>query len=148
MKNPRRIGNLVMVLSALTLTGCGQGGADDQPDLGRVSGTVFFEGEVLPGASISFIPEEGRPATGKTDEQGMYELVYIRDTRGCKVGQNKVVITTVGEGEDLEELDGDDLDQSQLQRVVEKVPAKYNANSELIAIVNPGENTFDFRLEK
>lgn len=129
----------------LTFSGCS---SSDQPELGQVNGVVTLDGEPLIGAVVTFMPTAGRPATGTTDENGSYELTYIRDTRGTKVGTNKVSIS-MGEGtEDEAELEGDDADQSKLKNGPVSVPAKYNTKTELVAQVESGENTFDFHLEK
>lgn len=141
-----QLNSLLVVLSVISLAGCG-GGESDQPELGQVSGTVTFKGDVLPGASVSFVPIDGRPATGVTDEEGVYELVYIRNTQGCKIGQNKVMITTLDESGDSDELEGDNIVQTKDNLAQEKLPAKYNTETELIADVQSGKNTFDFRLE-
>lgn len=128
-------------------SGCGVG--SDQPELGEVKGFVTFEGKPLSGASISFIPEDGRPATGVTDQEGKYELMYIRDTPGCKVGRNKVVIRTFAEGEDEIEQEGDDAAPTQSPKATKEVlPPKYNDQTELEAQVEPGKNTFDWELKK
>ncbi|MCG6157522.1 hypothetical protein [Rubinisphaera margarita] len=136
----------VIVFAALVLCGCG--GSGDQPELGLVSGTVRFEGTPLPGAVVTFMPEAGRPASGVTDMRGVYELTYIRDTKGCKIGPARVSIAANAEGGDEMELEGDDVDQSQHTINADGIPARYNDETELTADVKPGENTFDFDLEK
>lgn len=129
----------------LTFSGCSSG---DQPELGQVNGVVTFEGQPLVGAVVTFMPTAGRPASGVTNDNGIYELTYIRDTRGTKVGTNKVSIS-LGEGtEDEAELEGDGADQSKLKKGSVSVPAKYNTKTELVAQVESGDNTFDFHLEK
>ena len=66
-----------------------------------------------------------------TDEQGHYELVYLRDILGAKVGKNRVVIRTVGPEAPQKEI----------------LPARYNSKTELQADVKPNENPpFDFDL--
>ncbi|WP_013628228.1 carboxypeptidase-like regulatory domain-containing protein [Rubinisphaera brasiliensis] len=129
----------------LTFSGCS---SSDQPELGQVNGVVTFDGAPLVGAVVTFMPTSGRPASGTTDENGSYVLTYIRDTEGTKVGTNKVSIS-MGEGAENEmELEGDDADQSQLKDRLAAIPEKYNTKTELVAQVEPGENTFDFHLEK
>ena len=131
----------------LSLSGC-SGTVDDQPDIGLVKGVVTLDGQPLSGASISFLPDSGRTASARTDANGNYELIYIRDTPGCKLGQNKVIITTLNDNaEDDNALEGDDA-VIKVERVKETLPAKYNRKTELVAMVKPGENTFDFKLTK
>jgi len=129
----------------LSLSGCG-GSGSDQPDLGLVRGAVSLNGEPLAKASITFVPDSGRPATAKTDEDGNYELIYIRNTPGCKTGHNKVVISTFTEAEDGAE-EGDDA-EIEIKSVKETIPARYNTKTKLEADVKAGENTFDFPLKK
>lgn len=136
---------ITSVALCLTLSGCG-GAENDQPDLGLVKGIVSLDGKPLVGASISFLPDAGRTASARTDANGYYELIYIRDTPGCKIGHNKVVITTLNDNEeDDSALEGDDA-VIKVKRVKEQLPAKYNRKTELEAIVKSGENTFDFEL--
>lgn len=140
-----RMMKLALLALCVSFAGCG-GGAGDQPDLGLVKGTVTFEGSPLSGASVTFMPDNGRPASGTTDSAGNYELTYIRDTKGCKVGHSKVVITSVVEGANEMENEGDDATPAEAAK--EKLPAKYNTDTELEADVKAGENTFNFDLKK
>lgn len=141
----QNIFKVTLLTLSLAITGCG-GGAGDQPDLGLVKGTVTFEGSPLAGASVTFMPDSGRPASATTDASGNYELVYIRDTKGCKIGHNKVMITSVVEGGNEMEAEGDDAAPAETTK--EKLPAKYNTDTQLEADVKAGENTFDFELKK
>jgi hypothetical protein len=92
------------------------------------------------------------PQGGRTDQHDKYELTYIRQTLGTKIGHNRVEIATNEEGEeDSEEFDdnGEDTETAQMPREREKttISARYNTKSELEADVKPGENVFDFHLE-
>lgn len=123
----------VLTVGVLTLCGCG--GARD--DLGSVSGTVTLDGAPLENAQIEFIPREGgSTAYGRTDADGEYEMMFTRDTRGASLGENEVRITTA----DVTMKDGNEV------AIPERVPAKYNRNSELKQTVESGSNTFDFSL--
>ncbi len=135
--------NITLMTFCLSFLGCGDADSD-QPELGLVNGIVSLDGEPLDGASVTFLPDSGRQATATTDADGNYELIYIRTTKGCKLGHNKVVISTLTEPEDAAE-EGDDA-KIEIKRVVEKVPRKYNTRTELEADVKPGENKFDFKL--
>lgn len=138
-----------MAMSVMLLSVAGCGGPGDQPELGQVQGTITFDGKPLSGVAVVFQPDSGRPANGFTDAEGKYELTYIRDIRGTKVGQNRVEVAPSEEAED----DADALlsaDSLETKRPVISgrltIPAKYNTASELKADVKPGENTFDFEL--
>lgn len=140
-----RDGFLAAAILLLTLSGCG--GVGDQPQLGLVTGSVMLDNEPVSGITVTFLPDNGRPATGKTDGNGDYELLYIRNTPGCKVGHNRVEIG-YGEGEDEGvEMEGDNVEQTPVKTGKKSIPARYNAESELEADVKPGENVFNFDLK-
>jgi hypothetical protein len=65
---------VALAASALALTGCGSGSTlDTEP----VKGLVTVDGTPVPGATIVFSPVvegQGAPATGFSDESGMYTL--------------------------------------------------------------------------
>jgi hypothetical protein len=136
----------------LGLSGCGA--ASDQPELGQVKGTVTLDGKPLSGMAVVFQPDNGRPAHGRTDAEGKYELTYIRDVKGTKIGHNRVEIgPSEGEEEEEEdsiEMEGDEATPAAQQPAASgkpKIPARYNTRSELEADVKPGENTIDFQLK-
>lgn len=127
--------------------------SSDQPDLGQVTGTVTLDGQPLTGVAVVFQPDNGRPARGMTDAEGKYELTYIRQTKGTKVGSNRVEIAPSEEGEseeseDVEVADGEPQPAAKVTKSGRPVvPARYNSQSELKVDVKAGENTFDFKLE-
>ena len=134
----------------LLLSSSGCGGPSDQPELGQVTGTITLDGKPLSGVAVVFQPDNGRPATGVTDKEGKYELRYIRDTMGTKIGHNRVEIAPQeGEEDDPVEASADEVNSSpQPNRSGRsRIPARYNIRSELEADVKPGENTFDFDLK-
>lgn len=146
----RRAAVLTVIL--LGLPGCG--GPSDQPELGQVHGAITLDGKPLSGVAVVFQPDSGRPARGRTDAEGKYELTYIRDIRGTKVGRNRVEVAPSEEGEEEEDNSADadaEADSQQAQRRAlsgrPKIPARYNTKSELEVDVKPGDNTFDFQLE-
>ena len=112
---------------AILMVGCGE------PDV--VSGLVTLDGEPLAGAIVQFTPEgsEGRIAVGKTGTDGTYELRTSTSIAGVTPGTYRVTITT-----------GDISDDGTKSK--EKVPAKYNKNSDMIKEVKQGENKIDFPL--
>ena len=80
------------VLCLVLPVGCAKG---DRPPLGGVHGTVTLDGKPLAGAIVTFEPvEPGRISMGMTDDNGKYELIYIRDEKGAKAGAHRVQITT------------------------------------------------------
>ncbi len=136
-----RCGIVLFCGMLLTCLGCGGGGAEDYPDMGRVSGTVTLGGSPVSGASVSFQPTEagGRASSAITDSSGNYELKYSASMDGAKVGEHAVRISTYqepGPGEDGELV----------AAVPETIPNQYNSKSTLKQTVAQGSNTFDFEL--
>jgi len=121
-------------------SGCGGGQANDQPGLGIVKGKVTMDGSPLPNASVVFSPEKGRSSTDITDSEGNYELIYVGDTKGAKLGSHKVSITTAKEESTQE---SEKLDSKSMK---ETIPTKYNARSTLTELVKEGKNEIDFEL--
>jgi hypothetical protein len=124
------------MLEASLFLALGCGGRDD---LGRVSGTITLDGEPLADANVQFEPltPGGSTSYGKTNSSGNYELMFSRSTTGASLGETRVRITTF----DIVSRDGRDVG------LPEKVPAKFNTESELIVKVAPGSNDLDFDLE-
>jgi hypothetical protein len=104
---------------------------DSRPELAPVHGRVTLDGKPLVGEVVSFRPlDGGRQSSGKTDQQGNYTLIYLRDIAGAKVGRHRV---TVG---------ASDLVAPHAKRV----PDRYNLKTTLQAEVRSGENEIDFPL--
>ncbi len=122
-------------LLSILLSGCG-GVPSDQPDLGKVSGTVKLDGNPLANVVVAFEPAGGgRPSIGKTDESGHYSLSYNETERGAVVGSHKVSITSPSDAPSPTGAPPKD-----------PIPAKYNVKSELTRDVAKGENSIDFDL--
>ena len=120
---------IVMAAACLLLLipcGCGSG---DRPPLGTVHGTITLDGKPLAGASVIFEPvEPARASAGFTDDDGKYELIYIRRDKGAKVGAHLVRISVAQSGK------------------FPLLPPRYNRQSVLKADVKAGDNTIDFPL--
>lgn len=128
-RGPARAALAALAVLAV-LGGCGGSGL---PDLAFVTGVVTWDSKPLVGAIVEFQPETGKASRGVTDQEGRYELVYLRDVRGAVLGRHRVRIITDHEGA------GD-----QTRRIA--LPAKYGHATELTADVGPGENRIDFPL--
>jgi hypothetical protein len=102
----------------------------DRPPLAPVAGTVTLDGQPLAKAAVTFRPAAGRASRGFTDEEGHYELIYIRDIRGAKVGSHTVIISTRRE-----------------TVTEEMVPEIYNKQTTLTAEVDGRKNVINFDLE-
>jgi hypothetical protein len=107
----------------------------------QVAGKVTLDGKPLAKASITFAPmaSKGNPApgptaTGLTDADGRYQLIFDKNTPGAVVGKCRVYITSVVGDGTVEERDGG----PPVKRVKDRVPAKYNLNTELTYDVPAG----------
>jgi len=124
---------------AIALAGCG--GSAQPENVGRVSGKVTLDGQPLSGAMVTFSPAKpgGSSALSQTDTDGHYKLGYAAGIEGAEIGENRVSVSTYDPGDP----DGD----PPRPKVLEKVPLKYNVNSELIREVKAGDNTIDLELK-
>ncbi|MCA9014241.1 MAG: carboxypeptidase regulatory-like domain-containing protein [Planctomycetaceae bacterium] len=131
----------ISICSGLVLVGCGSG--VDRPSTSKVEGTVTFDNQPLEGASISFIPQDGRPASGFTDASGHFVLKTFEAGDGAIPGEHTVIVTKVT----AESNSGDDIYAKQKS----VIPEKYGdlKKSGLTATVKAdGENNFNFDLKK
>tara|TARA_R110002095_G_scaffold175471_3_gene152950 strand:+ start:30014 stop:30397 length:384 start_codon:yes stop_codon:yes gene_type:complete len=123
------------------LAGCGSG--VDRPSTAKAEGTVRFENQPLAGASVSFIPKSGRPASGFTDASGHFVLRTFEAADGAIPGEHTVMISKVA---------ADTKKQGDMYATQKSaIPEKYAdlKKSGLNATVNAdGENKFDFDLKK
>ena len=131
----------LFAFAMLFMAGCGSGGLP-QAD---VSGKVTFQGEPVPGVLVSFTPERGPGASGKTDAQGNYTLSTKKTGDGAVVGHHIVAISQPRQGMILEK--GKPPQVAPPPKMV--IPPKYaNAQtSGLTAEVKVGDNTLDFKLD-
>lgn len=113
----------------LACVGCGPSG----PPLATVEGTILVDGKPMQGLFVEFQPEGGSPSIGETDEKGFYRLRFSRERWGAEVCDHKVRIMA---DEDGGGRNGKD-----------RLPAKYNAKTELQREVKAGRNVIDFDLE-
>ena len=125
---------LATVTLCLLVAGCGS-----EDDLAKVKGRVTLNGQPLEGATVEFQPTSSgaAPSSGMTDAKGRYELMYTFDTRGAVSGEHIVSIRTAGTCFDAQ---GNELERT------ERVPAKYNEQTELKRTIEPGGNNLDFDL--
>jgi hypothetical protein len=121
-----------LALLALAV-GCGEG-------VEPVQGRVTLDGRPLPGTTVAFLPDDphGRPSFARTDAEGHYVLHAEQELAGAPPGRYRVRISTYVEG-------NPDADPP-LPAIPERVPARYNVNTQLEADVATGQNVFDFHL--
>lgn len=123
-------GFCVLLISVFCFTGCSK-------DANSVTGQVTLDGNPLPDALVTFIPETkgARIALATTDENGSYRLKSSRNISDVTPGSYKVEITTgtlIPDGEGV---------------TSEIVPPRFNKKTELSREINPGPNQIDFDLK-
>ena len=78
------------LLCAMILTTAGCGGL---PKPIKVKGIVTLDGKPVPGATVTFTPvDEGRVASGRTDDDGSFRLTTFATDDGALPGTYKVVV--------------------------------------------------------
>ncbi len=84
-------GRITLFLSVLafTFTGCGY----RRPAQVKTTGTVTLDGEPVAQASLMFIPDSGRPASGNTNKDGAFELSSYGGNDGLPAGNYRVTVT-------------------------------------------------------
>jgi hypothetical protein len=147
--NARMIGftyRTLMVGVALVAVGCGRGPGDRC----AISGSVTLDEEPVDGGSIQISPldSEQTSASGAMivgghfaipRESGLKPGKYRIRIYWADMESAKAVLTVLGGGNP----------GKQAPQVKERIPARYNTQSELTAEVRQGDaNTFDFRLSK
>ena len=125
----------VAILGTGLLTGC------SKYKTGDVQGVITLDGQPLENATVTFSPAQGRASVGQTDAEGRYRLRYTNAENGAEYGEHRVSITSAIQGVPAEG------DVGGVEGRRELLPARYHAETELVAEVKPGSNTFDFALE-
>lgn len=137
-----RFGLTLAVAAGLFASGCGSGG----PRMGRVSGTVTYQGEPLKAGTVTFIATDTqRPnATGTIEADGSYSLQTSVPGDGAVVGDYKVAISDLDPNDFNTEMPG-----MPLQIPKSAIPKQYTdaGTSGLTATVESGRNRFDFDLK-
>lgn len=122
-------------IALVFLWGCG-----GDSSVGYVSGKVTLDGAPLSGARITFAPtKDGSPSAAVSDAEGNYELIYTSSTKGAIIGEHLVKVMT------YQQADPDA--EPPREAVPEKIPLKYNYQSELKKEVKGGSNTIDLELK-
>jgi hypothetical protein len=90
------------LLKRTTVVGCvvfvaaGCGGSSGNPKTYSVSGTVMYLDQPLPNVAVTFYPETGRSAVGKTDSSGNFSLMTFNPNDGALAGPHKVTVVESG----------------------------------------------------
>jgi hypothetical protein len=126
-----------------TVSGCGRTG----PELVAVTGKVTMDGQPVHGAAITFRPqgEKGTASYGGTNKDGVYTLLFTRDSSGAMPGEYFVDIETT-------KPDKSAVADNKAQGLPEPppfvpIPKKYRGAEQLKATVKSGEsNVINFEL--
>ncbi len=114
----------------VALAGCTK---DTSP--AKVTGKVTFNGQPLVKAMVLFNPMDGsRSSTGVTDANGEYTLRFSPSNEGAVIGEHRVQIVTAGGESPAGTPD------------IEKLPTKYNKETELKAVLKNGKQEVNFDL--
>lgn len=125
----------LLAFVAISVAGCG--GSSSGPDLGTVTGVVKIDGQPAADLVITFEPiAGGRRSIGKTDEEGMYKLAFSADRKGALIGSHRVIITTASTS--------DAPDPSGVEK--DRIPPRYNTETEITKEVVAGSNEIDVEL--
>jgi hypothetical protein len=137
-KSIHSIALVTLATAAVVLAGCGS----NDKKTAVVRGTVTYDGKAVPNGTVSFIPADGRSATGEVQPDGSYILTTYRKGDGAILGQHKVVIVAM---EDMSNR----LPEARNPLPPSIIPVKYTslATSDLRADVKDQENIIDFKLE-
>lgn len=86
MRSTARAGRGAGLLAALALlAGCSSG-----PKVVPVSGTLTRNGKPVPKLTVHFIPDQGRPSWGVSDDTGRFTLEYDSTLKGAVTGPHTV----------------------------------------------------------
>jgi hypothetical protein len=85
--------SFMILLAVATFAGCGDG----YPARVPVSGSVTFQGKPLAGANITFLStaSDGKSASGKTDDNGNYQLSSYATHDGAIPGDYIVTVAVL-----------------------------------------------------
>jgi len=128
----------VVAACVIAVIGCSRG---DRPDTARVKGLVTYKGEPVAEARVSFVPAQGRPASGATGADGRFTLMTFQPDDGALLGDHTVTVAKTAPAP------GQENDPYAEQ--ISLIPAKYGnlQSSPLKATVTAdGPNEFKFEL--
>ncbi len=81
----------IVSMAILFLAGCGGGVNRDATY--AVKGKIIYKGSPVAQANVMFVPENGRPASGTSDDQGEFTLTTYSNNDGAQSGEHQVLIT-------------------------------------------------------
>jgi hypothetical protein len=82
---------MLILLSAMLLSGCG----DDRPERVPVAGRVLIDGQPLEHGFVRFIAPQDRPSVAELGPDGRFELSCFTRKDGSVLGTHTVTVTAV-----------------------------------------------------
>lgn len=145
------------VAAVIAIVGCGGPPQSNYGSVKLVSagGTVKLDGTPLPNAVVTFETDDGQFSYGMTDSAGNYKLRFDSAKDGVIPGKKIVRISTtrkipglneVGPAREPEEMSDEAIRTETSAASDERVPPRYNQQSELTVEVSPDRTQFDFDL--
>jgi len=134
----------VVAASVIAVIGCS---GSDRPKTVHVEGVVTYQGEPVAEAQVSFIPAQGRPASGTTGADGRFTLMTFEPDDGAVLGEHTVTIEKTALPSDQE---GASYAEQMSAKRVSLIPEQYAnvQSSPLKATVSAdGPNEFEFELK-
>lgn len=123
-------------LTTVLIAGCGSGDGNTMV----VEGTVTANGEPVKSGHIDFIPTDGLgQTTGAEIKDGKYSAKVPPGPKRVNVTADKVV--------GQKKVYPNDPNSTVVDDIVQYIPERYNAKSELTYEVMKGKNTKDFELK-
>ncbi len=141
---------IAIIAMGLGQAGCGGPRGDySLVELVKARGNVTLDGSPLEGAVVIFEDlADGTFSYGMTDKQGNYVLQFDSEMQGVKVGEKVIRISTSQSVLGLNALAADEGgDPDAKPQKQERVPARFNKNSELSAKVTSGKSQYDFQID-
>jgi hypothetical protein len=130
----RLLSAFALLGAACLLTGCG-----GRPSLVEASGTVLRSGQPVPYLTVHFVPVDGKPSWGVTDENGRFSLKQNNKNPGVMTGTHTVWV----EWRPLSPKDEMDPANARKPKDLEAILQKYGpeANSPLrIEVTQPTQD--------
>ncbi len=131
---PLAISGMILMGVALCF-GCSGGQDKDLPSTISVTGVVTYQGKPVPDAQVMFYPVQGRkPASGKADASGKFQLSTFGKNDGVIPGEHKV--TVIAYDSTSEGLAMDSV-----------IPEKYTSQTSSPLTINVSEGQEEIKLD-
>ena len=79
----------LIISTGLLAAGCGDG----RPKRVSIAGSVTVDGKPLTQGNVIFVPEGGRPSSGKVEPDGRFVLRCFEEDDGALLGRHRIAVT-------------------------------------------------------